>query len=165
MRSALDSHHSSIYGPLNVYPNSVSAFLFQGQDLAKSLAQQGIETTLITDSAVFAIMSRVNKVNYCWIRDTASLWDLQSNLLEVQCSTERCYNVGAPASCYRNQFDLWSCGIPCSRMPLSYHKHAMRKVTFFVLLLLFAVGYYWYKCCDGRWRVGYWYIAHKKTRK
>lgn len=35
---------------------------FQGQDLAKSLAQHGIETTLITDSAVFAIMSRVNKV-------------------------------------------------------------------------------------------------------
>ena len=35
---------------------------FQGQDLAKSLAQRGIETTLITDSAVFAIMSRVNKV-------------------------------------------------------------------------------------------------------
>ncbi|CAH3044422.1 unnamed protein product [Porites evermanni] len=35
---------------------------YKGQDLAKSLAQQGIETTLITDSAVFAIMSRVNKV-------------------------------------------------------------------------------------------------------
>ena len=34
----------------------------QGQDLAKSLAQHGIETTVITDSAVFAIMSRVNKV-------------------------------------------------------------------------------------------------------
>ena len=34
----------------------------QGQDLAKSLAQHGIDTTLITDSAVFAIMSRVNKV-------------------------------------------------------------------------------------------------------
>lgn len=35
---------------------------YKGQDLAKSLAQQEIETTLITDSAVFAIMSRVNKV-------------------------------------------------------------------------------------------------------
>lgn len=35
---------------------------YKGQDLAKSLAQHGIETTLITDSAVFAIMSRVNKV-------------------------------------------------------------------------------------------------------
>lgn len=35
---------------------------YQGQELAKSLAQHGIETTVITDSAVFAIMSRVNKV-------------------------------------------------------------------------------------------------------
>ncbi|XP_044169144.1 translation initiation factor eIF-2B subunit beta-like isoform X2 [Acropora millepora] len=35
---------------------------YKGQDLAKSLAQHGIETTVITDSAVFAIMSRVNKV-------------------------------------------------------------------------------------------------------
>ena len=40
----------------------MASVLFQGQDLAKSLAQHGIETTLITDSAVFAIMSRVNKV-------------------------------------------------------------------------------------------------------
>ena len=30
--------------------------------LARSLALAGIETTVITDSAVFAIMSRVNKV-------------------------------------------------------------------------------------------------------
>ncbi|XP_031566646.1 translation initiation factor eIF-2B subunit beta-like [Actinia tenebrosa] len=35
---------------------------YQGQELAKSLAQAGIDTTVITDSAVFAIMSRVNKV-------------------------------------------------------------------------------------------------------
>ncbi|EDO45133.1 predicted protein [Nematostella vectensis] len=35
---------------------------YQGQELAKSLAKVGIETTIITDSAVFAIMSRVNKV-------------------------------------------------------------------------------------------------------
>lgn len=35
---------------------------YKGQELAKSLAQAGIETTVITDSAVFAIMSRVNKV-------------------------------------------------------------------------------------------------------
>ena len=34
----------------------------QGQELGVSLAQSGIETTVITDSAVFAIMSRVNKV-------------------------------------------------------------------------------------------------------
>jgi translation initiation factor eIF-2B subunit beta len=35
---------------------------YQGQRMAKSLAEAGIETTLITDSAVFAMMSRVNKV-------------------------------------------------------------------------------------------------------
>lgn len=35
---------------------------FHGQEMAKKLASANIETTLITDSAVFAIMSRVNKV-------------------------------------------------------------------------------------------------------
>ena len=34
----------------------------QGQELATNLAKAGIETTVITDSAVFAVMSRVNKV-------------------------------------------------------------------------------------------------------
>ena len=34
----------------------------QGQELAVSLAKADIETTVINDSAVFAIMSRVNKV-------------------------------------------------------------------------------------------------------
>lgn len=35
---------------------------FHGQELAVSLAKSGIDTTVINDSAVFAIMSRVNKV-------------------------------------------------------------------------------------------------------
>ncbi|XP_077981117.1 translation initiation factor eIF2B subunit beta-like isoform X2 [Glandiceps talaboti] len=35
---------------------------YQGQQLAASLAKSKIETTVITDSAVFAMMSRVNKV-------------------------------------------------------------------------------------------------------
>ena len=35
---------------------------YQGQQLAASLAKAHIETTLITDSAIFAMMSRVNKV-------------------------------------------------------------------------------------------------------
>lgn len=35
---------------------------YHGQELAVSLAKAGIETTVINDSAVFAIMSRVNKV-------------------------------------------------------------------------------------------------------
>lgn len=33
------------------------------QVLAKSLAKHGIDTTIISDSAVFAMMARVNKVN------------------------------------------------------------------------------------------------------
>lgn len=35
---------------------------FQGQRMAVSLAKDKIPTTVITDSAVFAMMSRVNKV-------------------------------------------------------------------------------------------------------
>lgn len=35
---------------------------YHGQELAMSLAKSGIETTVINDAAVFAIMSRVNKV-------------------------------------------------------------------------------------------------------
>ncbi len=35
---------------------------FEGQALALRLGERGIETTVITDSAVFAIMARVNKV-------------------------------------------------------------------------------------------------------
>ena len=42
-----------------------SAPSYQGQELAVILAQSGIEATVITDSAVFAIMSRVNKVCLC----------------------------------------------------------------------------------------------------
>lgn len=34
----------------------------QGHDLATRLSSVGINTTLIPDSAIFAIMSRVNKV-------------------------------------------------------------------------------------------------------
>ncbi|KAJ3222186.1 Translation initiation factor eIF-2B subunit beta [Clydaea vesicula] len=39
-----------------------TAPFFNGHEMAKLLAIEGIETTLITDSAIFAIMSRVNKV-------------------------------------------------------------------------------------------------------
>lgn len=35
---------------------------YEAQDLAISLGKEGIDTTLITDSAIFAVMSRVNKV-------------------------------------------------------------------------------------------------------
>ena len=45
-----------------------SAPSYQGQQLARNLGLSGIETTLITDSAIFAIMSRVNKVG--WLEAT-----------------------------------------------------------------------------------------------
>lgn len=35
---------------------------YQGHLLAKKLAARGLQTTVITDSAVFAIISRVNMV-------------------------------------------------------------------------------------------------------
>ena len=35
---------------------------YHGQELAKKLAENDIETTVITDAAIFAIMARVNKV-------------------------------------------------------------------------------------------------------
>ncbi|KFM66930.1 Translation initiation factor eIF-2B subunit beta, partial [Stegodyphus mimosarum] len=44
-----------------VFVAEASPFL-GGHDLAKSLAESGIQTTLIQDAAIFAIMSRVNKV-------------------------------------------------------------------------------------------------------
>ena len=53
----------SLFFLILIYLNDIDYFE-QGQELAKSLAQDGIETTVITDSAVFAIMSRVNKVIY-----------------------------------------------------------------------------------------------------
>ncbi len=35
---------------------------YDGQRLAKQLADTGIQTTLIADAAVFAMMARMNKV-------------------------------------------------------------------------------------------------------
>ena len=39
-----------------------AAPFYSGHKLAKSLAQANIQTTVVTDSAIFAVMSRVNKV-------------------------------------------------------------------------------------------------------
>lgn len=49
-----------------------SAPSYQGQELAVRLAQSGIEATVITDSAVFAIMSRVNKVGVLTVSNNYS---------------------------------------------------------------------------------------------
>lgn len=38
---------------------------FQGHEMATSLSKADIETTVIADAAIFAVMSRVNKVFYC----------------------------------------------------------------------------------------------------
>jgi len=38
---------------------------YQGHILAKELAEKGLQTTVITDSAVFAMISRVNMVRVC----------------------------------------------------------------------------------------------------
>lgn len=35
----------------------------QGHAMAKDLAASGIETTVVTDAAIYAIMARVNKVS------------------------------------------------------------------------------------------------------
>lgn len=35
---------------------------YRGRDMAEELAKSGIKTTLIPDSSIFALMSRVNKV-------------------------------------------------------------------------------------------------------
>ena len=40
----------------------VSIVWCQGHDMSLSLAKDGVEVTLISDAAVFAMMSRVNKV-------------------------------------------------------------------------------------------------------
>lgn len=40
----------------------LTLFSFNGQALAVTLSKAGIETTLITDAAIFAMMARVNKV-------------------------------------------------------------------------------------------------------
>lgn len=38
---------------------------YQGHILSKELAEKGLQTTVITDSAVFAMISRVNMVRFC----------------------------------------------------------------------------------------------------
>ncbi|XP_047159133.1 probable translation initiation factor eIF-2B subunit beta [Vigna umbellata] len=42
--------------------STVCAIRYQGHILAKELAARGLQTTVISDSAVFALISRVNMV-------------------------------------------------------------------------------------------------------
>ena len=45
--------------------NDPSARLFpKGHEMATNLSKASIETTVIADAAIFAVMSRVNKVNF-----------------------------------------------------------------------------------------------------
>jgi translation initiation factor 2B subunit (eIF-2B alpha/beta/delta family) len=41
-----------------------SAPSLSGQEMARRLAEAGIETTVISDSAIYAIMARVNQVRH-----------------------------------------------------------------------------------------------------
>lgn len=48
---------------LSLFVPSISlSLLLQGHEMAINLAKVGIETTVMTDAAIFAVMSRVNKV-------------------------------------------------------------------------------------------------------
>jgi translation initiation factor eIF-2B subunit beta len=51
--------HSSFYAQVVV---SEAAPGYDGQAMASQLSQAKVQTTLIADSAVFAMMARVNKV-------------------------------------------------------------------------------------------------------
>lgn len=53
-----DSFHSL---PPSLLTSGLS-LLLQGHEMAVNLAKAGIETTVMTDAAIFAVMSRVNKV-------------------------------------------------------------------------------------------------------
>lgn len=69
---------------------------YRGQELALSLSKAGIETTLIPDSSIFAMMARVNKVIVgthagifiCWIRCSLtshlSLWNTRVTLVTLE---------------------------------------------------------------------------------
>lgn len=43
-------------------PSISLSLLFQGHEMAINLSKENIETTVMTDAAIFAVMSRVNKV-------------------------------------------------------------------------------------------------------
>ena len=47
---------------------------YQGHVLAKELAEKELQTTVITDSAVFAMISRVNMVSQCIFLFLAQNW-------------------------------------------------------------------------------------------
>ena len=52
-----DASHS-----LSLSHNVSLSVLLQGHEMAVNLSKAGIETTVMTDAAIFAVMSRVNKV-------------------------------------------------------------------------------------------------------
>ncbi|CAM9633599.1 unnamed protein product, partial [Chrysoparadoxa australica] len=58
---AAAEHYRKLHLTFSVIVAEAAPFL-RGQVMAKDLAKKGIETTVISDAAVFAIMARVNKV-------------------------------------------------------------------------------------------------------
>lgn len=66
---------------------------FKGQEMACSLSEAGIDTTVINDSAVFAVMSRVNKVllgahagNLVKLTKSNRKWWVNCHLWKFKCS-------------------------------------------------------------------------------
>jgi translation initiation factor 2B subunit (eIF-2B alpha/beta/delta family) len=47
---------------------------FDGHTMARQLADAKVQTTLIADSAVFAMMARANKVRHGWTADTVFMF-------------------------------------------------------------------------------------------
>jgi hypothetical protein len=53
----------SSFHSLLLSPSISLSLLLQGHEMAVNLSKAGIETTVMTDAAIFAVMSRVNKVS------------------------------------------------------------------------------------------------------
>jgi hypothetical protein len=82
---------------------------FQGHDLARELIAEKLQTTLITDAAVFAMISRVNMVCFFFVKIILSSSSLSRVQMLVVCSGFHqiliissffwlpCYLVGGPA--------------------------------------------------------------------
>jgi translation initiation factor eIF-2B subunit beta len=60
---SVSNHKNGIcWCSLTIFQLTVECFWLQGHELAVNLGKSKIQTTVIADSAIYAIMSRVNKV-------------------------------------------------------------------------------------------------------
>lgn len=56
------SYVCKVFHSVALSPSIRLSLLLQGHEMAVNLSDAGIETTVMTDAAIFAVMSRVNKV-------------------------------------------------------------------------------------------------------